>query len=104
MTTKAKTWRAWTSHELRRLEELRLDGMTAPAIAAELGRTLASVKVRLCEEGFVHVGVSQRWLRVLMRPHTIAGAAAEMGTSKWAVKQQKRKLRRAGFEVPAAMK
>jgi hypothetical protein len=37
-----------------------------------------------------------------MEPHTIAGAARRMGTSKWAVKQAKRKLRRAGFEVPDA--
>lgn|SRR6185369_134609 len=98
----AKTWRTWTAKERRRLEELRLEGRTAAAIAGILGRSLASIKCRLAQEQIRRPLQIGRWLAVLMQPHTIEGAAREMGTTKWAVKQAKRKLRRAGWAVPDA--
>ena len=35
-----KTWRTWTANEIRRLEELRLQGYSAFGISVELGRTV----------------------------------------------------------------
>lgn len=96
-----KTWKTWTTKELERLEALRMDGLSAQRIADQLGRTLASVKCRLAGEG-IERPRSLKWLYVLVKPHGIAELAARMGVTKWAVKQQKRKLRRAGFDIPAA--
>ena len=97
----AKTWRTWTVKELRRLEELRLEGKTATQIAGVLGRTLASVKVRLATEGLQRARSRQiRWLRLFRQPHTLASAAAAMGVGLNAAKRAKNRLRAAGFDVP----
>ncbi len=98
-----KTWRTWTRKELQRLEELRLAGLTAQRIADELGRTLASVKCRLCQEEIPRTYLTtNRWLMLLSGPHTIAWAAAEMGVKKPTVIRAKNRLRRAGFRCPPA--
>lgn len=98
----SKTWRSWTVKELRRLEELRLARRTTAEIARELGRTPASVQNRIQQDGLPRAGVGERWLEVLRGPHTIAGAARAMGTTKWAVRQAKFRLRAAGFVLPPA--
>ncbi|MCC6421056.1 MAG: hypothetical protein IT429_22695 [Gemmataceae bacterium] len=101
-----KTWRTWTTKELRALAEMRGDGMTAPEIARALGRSLASVRCRLVSER-LHCSRSallHRWLHAFRRPHTIRGLAEEFGVSAWAVKRAKNRLRRAGHLVPAAEK
>lgn len=97
-----KTWRTWTAGELRQLEELRIRAETVDRIAAELERTAGSVRNRLTAERIEAPLRLARWLPILSRPHTIAGAAALMGVTKWAVKQAKRRLRRLGFDVPPA--
>lgn len=102
MASWKKTWRAWTSGEVVRLEELRLAGLTSTAIAEKLGRTVPSVRAKLVEIDVAYVGVRHLWLTILGGPHTIAGAAAKMGTKKGTVKQQKRRLRQLGFEVAKA--
>jgi DNA-binding CsgD family transcriptional regulator len=95
-----KTWRAWTRKEIDRLEALRLDGRTAKEIAAALGRTEASVKCRIGQEQITGmVRGRQRWLELLAAPIPLKEAARIMGVTVGAVKQQKRKLRRLGFEV-----
>jgi hypothetical protein len=71
-------------------------------IAREMGRSFASIKNRVFQDQVPSSWKMSRWLEVLMRSHTIAGAAEEMGLTKWAVKQAKRKLRRKGFPIPAA--
>lgn len=98
-----KTWKGWTVHELDGLERMRLDGLTVEQIAVELGRTVPSVKCRLASEGICRPR-SMRWLQVLNCQHSIAGVAKVMGVTKWAVKQAKRKLRRAGFDIPDAVR
>lgn len=99
----AKTWRAWTRKEIDRLETLRVAARTAQQIADELGRSLPAIKCRLQLEGITQANrLAARWLPILSVPHTMKGAAAAAGASVWAVKQAKRKLRRAGFEIPAA--
>lgn len=97
-----KTWKTWTEKEIDELERLRLDGLFAHEIAARLGRTVPSVKCRLGAEGIAFPRRLERRLEVLAGEHTIKGAAEKLGVTKWAVKQAKRKLRRAGFDIPAA--
>lgn len=99
-----KTWRTWTQNEIRRLEELRLQGRTAAEIARAMGRTEPSVKCQLQANGIAKPSGLARWLPILCKPHTLRSAAQEAGTTKWAVKQAKRKLRRAGFDIPAAVR
>jgi|ERR1051326_3949574 transposase len=99
-----KTWRTWTVKELRLLEELRHEGLSAYAIAERLGRTVASVKNRLAEEGIRKPRRDLVWLRILSHPHTIAGVAQKRGVTTWAVKRAKNRLRRAGFDIPAALR
>ena len=94
-----KTWRTWTQKEDYRLEELRMQGATAQEIATALNRTVPSVKNRVNQK---RVSLAKRrfdkWLSVLHLP--LKEAARIMGTTVWAVKQKKRKLRRAGFVIP----
>lgn len=102
----SKTWRTWTAKEVARLETLRLEGLTPEQIAPAMGRTVASIRNRLRQESIQarprHVRTRLRWLDAFRQPHTIRGLAERFGVTVWAVKQAKRKLRRAGFEVPAA--
>lgn len=104
MPQQPKTWRTWTTLELRRLEDLRHRGLTVAQIAADLGRTAASVKCRLTEESILAPGRGNagRWLALLSRPHTIRGVAAATGLSVWAVKRAKNRLRRRGYRLLAA--
>jgi predicted transcriptional regulator len=96
-----KTWRAWTAGELDRLDELRFAGWTIARIAAELGRTDASIRnaAKAYEKSRMRAG---QYLTAFSARHTIAGVAARLGVTKGAVKQQKRRLRRAGFKVRRA--
>ena len=100
-----KTWRTWTRKEDRRLEDLRLDGLTAAAIAVILNRTVPSVKCRI---GFLGAGRVMdgraKWAAVLADPRPIKETAAMMGVGINAVKQAARKLRRAGFDIPFVRK
>lgn len=101
---RAKSWRAWTSGELRRLEDLRTEGKTVPACAIALGRSLASVKCRVASEGFVssaaeRLAKNAAWTAALTRPHVIAEVAAEFGVSYHAAKRRKYRLRLAGVNV-----
>lgn len=87
-----KTWKGWTVKEVRRLESLRLEGKSLAQIAAELGRTKASVSQRLSQEGIDRVRNQWRWLPLLMQPHNIGALAERLGVTKHAVKQAKRRL------------
>jgi hypothetical protein len=98
-----RTWRRWTEAEVLRLEALRLDGLTAREIAALVGRPYLSVRTRLYREGLCRPRTSAlRWLAAFAVPHTIAGVAARLGTTRQVVKNAKTRLRRAGFRVRAA--
>ena len=99
MTT--KTWTSWGTLELRTLAELRGDGLTAAAIAAVMGRTLAAVrcKLQVLKLRKRRDALKYKWLPILREPHTIAGVAEALGVTKWAVKAAKQRLRGLGYKV-----
>lgn len=98
-----KTWKAWTGGDERQLELLRCQGLSCRTIAERMGRTEAAIKCKLAEFFAPKASASrERWLAELLQPHTIAGVAARLGVTKWAVKRAKNRLRRAGIDVPAA--
>jgi len=99
-----KTWKPWTVNEERKLLALRTAGVTMQAIADELRRTVDSVKCRLWSMEICLPTVidrRERWMSLLVgQPVSLKVAAKIMGVSVNAVKGQKRRLRRAGFDVP----
>jgi transposase len=103
MPIETKTWKHWTVKEMARLEEFRLAGLTRQQIAVELGRTFAGVALKLQELGIRRPRALDRWLAILSKPHRIKDVAKEAGVTVSAVKQAKRKLRRAGFDIPRAL-
>lgn len=97
---KPKTWRTWTTGELRRLAELREAGKTAGQCAAELGRSFAAVKCRIAEGRFRRSAIRKsEWIEALCRPHTIAAVAERFGVTIWAVKRAKQRLRDQGMPI-----
>jgi hypothetical protein len=92
--------RPWTTLELERLEELRGQGRSYPEIAAILGRTVSSVASQGYLYGFWRRYRLGEWLRVLRKRHTLASAAAVMGTSIAGARSAKRRLRAEGYKVP----
>lgn len=96
---RSRTWKAWTEQELIRLEQLRLEGKTLAAIAAELGRTVPSIRGCCVQEGITKGRALERWLTIFNAPHINAEVAARTGHTLGAVKQMKRRLHRAGFDT-----
>lgn len=97
-----KAWKTWTVKELHRLEEMRLAGRSFEEIAAELGRTVHSAKCRCAIEGVRKPRAAESWLAAFAKPHTTTALARERGVTVWAVRNAKRRLRRAGFDVQPA--
>jgi hypothetical protein len=96
----ARTYRWWTMGELRRLEGLRLKGLTRKQIAAELGRPVGSVTNQIRHRQIPLGG--QRlleWWRLVQVPHTNRQVARAMGVGVWAAKGAKRRLVALGYEV-----
>src|SRR5260370_5068400 len=94
-----RVWKAWSRKEELRLEEMRIGGMTCPAIAAAMGRTLVSVKHRLQDLGVHRASKLQLYLPLVSKPHTLQGVAAVLGRAIRTVTTSKNALRRAGFAL-----
>ncbi len=92
-----KTWRTWTVKEIRRLEELRLAGECAAQIARVLGRTYASVRCRIQQEGARRGSRLEKWLPLVTVPHSTVRVARFTGYSLKYVNKVKRVLRAQGF-------
>ncbi len=95
-----KTWRTWTPKEEARLEEMRMAGKTVKEIAAELGRTFASVNGRLSTLDVARAPRRwEQWLEAFSDGAPDRVVAERMGVGLYAVKQRKLRLRKAGFDI-----
>lgn len=88
-----KTWRTWTRKEEARLIDLRGRGMTAAQAAAEMGRTLSSVKNGLrVVDAPRHSPRRIDWLYALTAGLSERQVAERMNVTVWAVKRMKQRL------------
>jgi hypothetical protein len=97
--SRKRSCRPWTSQELDQVEELRGQGRTYPEIAALLGRTVRSVSSQGWLYRYWRRSRLGEWLRVLKKPHSLAGAAAEMGTGVAGARSAVRRLRAEGYKI-----
>lgn len=100
MTRALKTWRTWTAKEERRLEDLRLSGLSEPRCALALSPVLRLRPLPLRAPRPVPPAAGV--VRPVLAPHDLAGVAARAGVTYGAVKSAKRRLRRAGCFCPDA--
>jgi DNA-binding CsgD family transcriptional regulator len=100
MGAKTVADRGWTAKEMRTLEELRMQGLSASRIAAHLGRTLHSVKGRLQLLGIRCPRGAVTWLEVIARGLPDALAAQIMGVSPHTVRTRRSRLRAMGYDFP----
>lgn len=95
-----KTWRTWTRKEDQRLEELRMQGLSAPKIAKEMGRTEPSVKCRISQLQAERFSPrQQKWIELLMIPHNLRDVAAKMGVDYRSVVRARYRLKKAKVEI-----
>lgn len=99
----AKTWKAWTSLEIKRLIELRNQGLLLREIAVLMGRTYSAIRDRCSIIELSKTRKIESYLRLFEVPHRIEEVAQKMQITERSCSVIKNIIKNMGFEVAEAI-
>lgn len=99
----AKTWKPWTTMEIKRLIELRNQGLLLREIAAIMGRTYSAIRDRCSIIELPKTRIIEKYLRLFEVPHQIEEVAQKMGVTQRSCRTIKNIIKNMGFDLAGAI-